>query len=195
VQGISTHLSWDTTVVRPTAIMPGALLNACGGIALSPRRGTFDGAVLGVRAQGLKGQGELGAVTFEVLRAGDPRIAIASADGRDASNHRAPIVIEQTATIAVLPSVTSLSRAMPNPFSSSTLFDLAVANAGPVELSIFDLNGRRVRTLVRDSRPAGFYHVRWDGLADHGTAVPAGIYFVRFTSHGAALTQRIVRVR
>lgn len=48
-----------------------------------------------------------------------------------------------------------------------------------VAVEIFDLSGRRVRQLVSQQRPAGFYAERWDGRDAHGTLVPPGLYLCR----------------
>ena len=72
-----------------------------------------------------------------------------------------------------LPSETSLS-AVPNPFNANVMFNLQLMESGHVTLSIFDLLGRQVATLVDEQKTAGMYHVPWSpsGLA-------SGIYLAR----------------
>lgn len=66
-----------------------------------------------------------------------------------------------------------------NPMRSSTSVTYAIADAGPVELGIFDVAGRRVRSLVNRSDDAGVHEVQWDGRDDAGGSVARGVYFAR----------------
>jgi len=59
------------------------------------------------------------------------------------------------------------------------LVRLGVAHAGRVQVNIYDVVGRRVRTLADRVFPAGEQTLRWDGTDDTGTKLPRGIYFVR----------------
>ena len=73
--------------------------------------------------------------------------------------------------------------------------DLALASAAHVELAVFDVAGRRVRTLARASLAAGRHPVTWDGRDDGGRVLGAGVYLVRANAGGRVLTQRVLRVR
>jgi flagellar hook assembly protein FlgD len=95
----------------------------------------------------------------------------------------------------VLPSVTTLSRAMPTPFREATTFELALAQPGGVTLAIYGVDGRRIRTLVAGERAAGVYRVSWDGRDDDGRALAAGIYFARLTARELSVTRTVVRVQ
>jgi hypothetical protein len=67
----------------------------------------------------------------------------------------------------------------PNPFSSSTVFRYRLPVTAKVELTIFDLRGRAVRTLAGGRQGAGDYRSVWDGLSDNGNPVASGVYFCR----------------
>jgi flagellar hook assembly protein FlgD len=56
---------------------------------------------------------------------------------------------------------------------------LGIAQAGRVKICIYDVAGRRVRTLADRVFPAGEQVLRWDGTDDGGTQVGRGVYFVR----------------
>ena len=72
---------------------------------------------------------------------------------------------------------------------------LHLPREGPVALNVYDLLGRRVRTLVDRVLPAGEQRVLWDGRDASGQAVAPGVYFARlWTPQGARLT-RVVRLR
>jgi flagellar hook assembly protein FlgD len=64
-----------------------------------------------------------------------------------------------------------------------------------VSLSVYDVAGRRVRTLASGERPAGESLVTWDMRDDHGREVVAGIYFARLEAAHGTLTQKLVKVQ
>jgi len=70
--------------------------------------------------------------------------------------------------------------AAPNPFNPSTTIRYTVDHPGLVTISVFDLTGRYVRSLVsRHHLSAGWYTVRWGGTDDAGRAAASGVYVVR----------------
>ena len=97
-------------------------------------------------------------------------------------------------SVGVLPSPAApafeLAQNVPNPVRSSTRFDLSLATAAHVELEAFDLQGRRVATLLAADLPAGPRSVAWrpDGLG-------AGLYLVRLQSGGRAATRKVLLIR
>jgi len=80
-----------------------------------------------------------------------------------------------------LPAVPTLSPAWPNPFNPTVSLSFAVPRAGHVKLSIFDLRGRCVHTLVNEDRPAGGETLVWNGRDDSGRSVASGVYFARLS--------------
>ena len=65
----------------------------------------------------------------------------------------------------------------PNPFNPMTTIQYAVAAPSRVSLSVFDVKGQKIRTLIREMQPAGVYEVVWDGRDDGGLQVASGVYF------------------
>jgi flagellar hook assembly protein FlgD len=85
----------------------------------------------------------------------------------------------------------------PNPFSDRTnvVFYVPV-HASSVRLTVFDVGGRRVRTLVHgETERAGSRTARWDGRDNAGRAVPVGVYFVRLDVDGRKSKTKVVRIR
>jgi hypothetical protein len=89
---------------------------------------------------------------------------------------------------------TALLGSVPNPFATQTNLAFELDAARPVSLGVFDLHGARVRTLLQETLPAGRHRLSWDGHADNGSVVPAGIYWVQFQSGGTRQSSRIVRL-
>jgi hypothetical protein len=95
----------------------------------------------------------------------------------------------------VRPTVTLLMPAMPNPFRQSATLAFSIAHSGPVELAVYSVDGRRVRTLVRESREPGEYRATWDGRDDGGNPVPTGVYYARLKTVGRPLTRVITYLK
>ena len=72
-------------------------------------------------------------------------------------------------------------RAFPNPFNASTTIAYQVGEDGPVDLTLYDAAGQKVRTLVNADQRAGSYSIQWDGTNAAGEAVASGTYFYRLT--------------
>ena len=91
---------------------------------------------------------------------------------------------------------TSLA-AYPNPFNPRTTIELAVGGASaPVKVELFDLAGRRVRTLFEGALEGGRRHgLSWDGLDDRGRPLPSGVYFCRASVGGEVQALKLALVR
>ncbi len=79
---------------------------------------------------------------------------------------------------------TELSRPAPHPVRDDCQIRYSLAIAGDADLSIFDPQGRRVRSLIRGEQPAGSGVARWDGRDEHGSRARAGVYFARLIAPG-----------
>ena len=88
-----------------------------------------------------------------------------------------------------------MHRAVPNPFNPSTELAFELTGAGSVTLDIFDLSGRRVRTLIDATYPSGLHHVRWDGLDSAGASAASGVYLARVRSGEHVDSQRLVLLK
>jgi flagellar hook assembly protein FlgD len=89
-----------------------------------------------------------------------------------------------------------LGRATPNPFNPSTSIEFDVpAGSGPLDISVFDVAGRRVTTLYSGRQAPGTHRVTWDGRDRSGRSVAGGIYFVRLESSDFRATSKMVLLR
>ena len=90
-------------------------------------------------------------------------------------------------------SVLALSAA-PNPSRGATRIALTLPAAGPVDIAVYDVGGRAVRTLASGWLPAGVHEFAWDGVARDGRRAPSGLYFLRAHGGQAVLERKLVRI-
>lgn len=89
----------------------------------------------------------------------------------------------------------TLSKNAPNPFESATTIEFRLTRPSAVELDIFDVSGRHVRTLSRQWTEAGAHRVEWDGGTDAGSPAGAGVYAYRLVADGRVITRTMTLVR
>ena len=75
-----------------------------------------------------------------------------------------------------LPDGFSLKQNYPNPFNPETQISYQLPTGGYISLTIHDLLGREIKTLVSEDQPSGNYTVSWNGRDESGNIVPSGIY-------------------
>lgn len=88
-----------------------------------------------------------------------------------------------------------LLYAAPNPFNPQTAILFELSRAGRIVCDVFDLTGRRVRTLAAGHFPVGEHRVTWDGRDDGGRALASSIYLVQLRGIDFVQTRRITLTR
>ena len=106
----------------------------------------------------------------------------------------AEIAVE-TVSSEPMPSAFALFPNAPNPFNTSTILRYEIPEPAYVNLSIYTLLGKRIRTLVDGRRKAGSYAVTWDGKDEQGIAAGSGIYLVRMEGLKKDDPVRVERIR
>ncbi len=95
-----------------------------------------------------------------------------------------------------LPGAITLMQNYPDPFNPSTNIDFTLPAPGAVTLTVYDILGREVRTLLHGNVPAGHMSITWDGRDSHGTPVGSGVYFYRLlTGSNFASTKKMIVLR
>lgn len=86
-------------------------------------------------------------------------------------------------------------RAYPNPFNAAVTIRISLDTGGPIELAIFDVAGRRVRTLIDGPVGPGALSLHWDGRDSGGRGVPSGVYLARLMAGPDVSTAKLVLIR
>jgi hypothetical protein len=87
------------------------------------------------------------------------------------------------------------ATAHPNPFNPSTVITVDLEHRADVRASIYDVSGKRVRSVWRGELPRGATTFKWDGADDTGVFVASGVYFLKIDSRGLSQTLKLVVVK
>ena len=158
--------------------------------AINVYRGAGDGsgalALVGELAD--CGCGRVLFVDRDVAGGGSYRYQLGVVDGE--GEHMSP---QATATAGA--ATTSLAQNRPNPFNPRTTIHFSLPARGAVTLLVYDVTGKRVRTLVRGELAKGPHDVDWDGLDDAGNPVASGVYLCRLEAGSYASSRKMMLVK
>ncbi|MFC1568632.1 T9SS type A sorting domain-containing protein [bacterium] len=87
-----------------------------------------------------------------------------------------------------------LSSNYPNPFNPSTEIQFEIVEGGIIDLSVYNLIGQKVATLVNEEKPAGIYSVPWFGRNDIGQEMPTGVYLYRLVAPEGIEVRKMMKV-
>ena len=89
----------------------------------------------------------------------------------------------------------ALRPCYPNPFNPRVTIPFDLRQDGNLTLSVYDVSGRLVKTLVNEWTRAGSHIVSWDGRSDLGAQISSGVYFCRLRTGGFTETRKIVMLK
>ncbi len=89
----------------------------------------------------------------------------------------------------------ALAQNRPNPFNPSTTIKFNMEKPGHVQISVFDLSGRKIKTLASRDYTAGEHAVTWDGTDEAGARMPSGMYVYRYESGDKSLARKMMLVK
>lgn len=89
----------------------------------------------------------------------------------------------------------ALAQNHPNPFNPVTTISFALPQRMRVHLAIYDVQGRLVKTLVRETLEEGLHEAKWTGRNNNGSRVSSGVYFYRLVAGKSTLTKKMVLLR
>jgi flagellar hook assembly protein FlgD len=114
-------------------------------------------------------------------------LIVAKADGGE--------IVSHTIRVKTKAMELTLEQNYPNPFNPSTTISFTLPKRTIASLSIFNVEGRLVTTLVDGTLDEGYKEVTWDGTNTHGNPVSSGVYFYRLKAGGKTLTKKMVLLK
>lgn len=95
----------------------------------------------------------------------------------------------------VFPMEITLTQNYPNPFNPSTTIQYGLPEASKVQMTVYDVTGCQIRTLVNNTQQAGWYNVLWNGTDVNGQPVGTGTYLARIQAGDYSKTIKMVYLR
>jgi flagellar hook assembly protein FlgD len=94
-----------------------------------------------------------------------------------------------------IPTVYSIHQNYPNPFNPMTTINYELPKAGFVNISVFDLIGRNIRSLVNTVQDAGYKSTQWNATNDLGQTVTAGMYIYTIQAGDFRQTKKMLLLK
>ncbi|MFQ5603534.1 MAG: DNRLRE domain-containing protein [bacterium] len=124
--------------------------------------------------------------------------AVQISEARFASKDNQPLPVrgvEESAQASPIPLEFQLQQNYPNPFNLSTRIDFTLPAKSKVLLQIFNLKGQKVRTLLKQEKPAGQHKITWDGRDDRGLIAASGVYVYRLQAGKLKKTKMMTLIK
>ena len=97
--------------------------------------------------------------------------------------------------IGLQPGQFKLHQAYPNPFNPTTTLKYEMGSAGPVSINVFDVSGRKIRSLYNGIQIPGQHEVRWDAKDDRGRSMSSGVYLFNVNVGGKTQTAKTLLLK
>lgn len=110
------------------------------------------------------------------------------------------IVIWRTTSCVIseeseIPEVYALFQNYPNPFNKGTVINYSLPMSGRVIISLYNLSGQRIKTLIEEDKSPGYHIVYWDGRNEQGAEVTTGIYVYQLKVGNFVCTKKLVYLK
>ncbi len=93
------------------------------------------------------------------------------------------------------PTNLTLLQNAPNPFNPDTVIHFSLPQDGKVELSVYNIRGRKVKTLCEENLTAGNHSVTWNGTDDDGKSCSSGVYLYRINTPNDSRTRKMILLK
>jgi hypothetical protein len=104
-------------------------------------------------------------------------------------------IVSENETVVVDSQRVLLSQNYPNPFNPSTTIDFTLPSAGKVNVSVYNIKGQLVKTLVDGFLIEGSHSAVWNGIDSLHRPVSSGIYFYRIDAHGKSEVKKMLLMK
>jgi hypothetical protein len=106
-----------------------------------------------------------------------------------------PMDADGSEPLGQVPISYELSQNYPNPFNPATTIKFSLEKRGSVDLSVYNILGRKVKTLANTEMDAGPHDVLWDGTDDSGDMAASGVYFYKLEAGNFVKTKKMLMLK
>ena len=142
--------------------------------------------------------GDYSGTSVSMNSAGD-RVAIGAMynDGTasDAGHVRVYSLTELFIDNRMMPTEYAIHQNYPNPFNPVTTLRYDIPENAMINITIYDMLGRQVKTLINQTQDAGYRSVIWNATNDYGNPVSAGVYLYKIQAEGFVQTKKMVLLK
>lgn len=185
--GISIKLKYDSTIVHVGSIAATRLTDSMSmAVNLPGNRAML--AMAGI--QPMNAAGDIAMISFAILQKNYPKNATLFTMEQfmlNETEHAGDIggITLSVRGFVSVPDVYSLSQNFPNPFNPATTIKYDLPENSTVRITVYNVLGQAVNTLVNEQQPAGYYSVQWNGTNHDNKQVASGMYIYRIEAAGS----------
>ncbi len=97
--------------------------------------------------------------------------------------------------VAIVPKSFALNSIYPNPFNSHCQIEITTVGREKTNLTIYDITGQKIKTLINKTIPAGYHRIRWDGKDVAGKTISSGVYIFNLIQGEMATSRRATLIK
>ncbi len=98
----------------------------------------------------------------------------------------------QNKSILQIPNDVILFPNVPNPFNPITQIKFGLPNSQKVQIDVYSLNGKKIKTLLNNNMNAGYHTIIWNGTDSNGGKVSSGVYLYKLRSGNKIFTKKMI---
>ena len=97
--------------------------------------------------------------------------------------------------IGKAPGVFFVTQNSPNPFCYKTQFTYGVPDTSEVEVTVYDISGKKVATIGKGKKKPACYSICWSGKNEYGERLKSGVYYMRFKVNNFAIVRKLILIK
>jgi hypothetical protein len=128
---------------------------------------------------------------------GDIDLVLSCPDGIRSVYNQSDVItdVDDQPSTGVLPDLFFLHQNYPNPFNPSTIIEYSLPKASNVRLTIYNILGQEVRSLVNEQQSPGDYSINWDARDSRRQPVATGVYLYRLVAGDISQTRKMLLLK
>jgi len=103
--------------------------------------------------------------------------------------------VDEMSTELATPTTYAVFQNYPNPFNPETVIRYELPRTSQIVLTVYNMLGQKLKTLVDNRQPAGYYNVTWNGKDSSANLLPSGVYIFRIKAGDFIRTKKMILIR